>query len=65
VVPGLPSISELSALGITRTSSAPARSSSPTPPITAATHDLLRSGTYPPPAPGALAYGDASGLMAP
>lgn len=65
MVPGLPPISELSTLGITRASSGSRPILTAYSAITTAAQELLTSGTYPPPTSAALGYPDVNGLMNP
>lgn len=64
-VPGLPSVSELSSLGIARVSSGSRPTLTAYSAITTAARTLLDSGTYPPPTSDSLTYADANALMHP
>ncbi|WP_027005781.1 isocitrate lyase/PEP mutase family protein [Conexibacter woesei] len=63
MVPGLPSVAELSALGVARVSSGSRPILTAYSAIDAAARELLATGSYPAPAPGALGYPDVNGLM--
>ena len=56
MVPGLPSVAELSALGIARVSTGSRPILTAYSAIDAAARELLATGTYPAPASGALGY---------